>query len=495
MSPSMELRVLSGRHSGARAMVRGGERIGVGDDCDLVLSDFQFGEDVVAWLQLRAGRWSLTSEQPQATDSEDALDAPTGGNPLGGIAVLGDVALTVCAPELPWQRLPAQGPTASAQSLQLAESGDASTPTDTPREVRKQVTAQAKPVAKTPATAATAAQTETKTKTKTEPTRWGARIKPVWIIAIALLLLLIGVLWSVLMKAQSSSTDVLTEQAQHAPDRAKQQQLVRDAQLAIAAVDPALRLQVDELPAGGIAVSGWVANVTQLDRLAEQLSTLRPLPKLSLRAASEATDDLRDAASTAGIIKPSFELLGSGRIKIKGLVLDAAAHDKAMQTLRASLPKNLEMDDGLRVAALQGPALQEWLRASGFPNAKTQWNASTGRMQITLPLEVQERPRFENLLAKTDVPLVDIPFTLNVLDVVPSESKVARSAPAPALTHVSAAPLPFRIRSVVGGVTPYAILDDGSKLQPGGKRGAWTLDSVDGDRITFSGPKTLVLAR
>ena len=60
---------------------------------------------------------------------------------------------------------------------------------------------------------------------------------------------------------------------------------------------------------------------------------------------------------------------------------------------------------------------------------------------------------------------------------------------------MSAAPLPFRIRSVVGGVTPYAILDDGSKLQPGGKRGAWTLDSVDGDRITFSGPKTLVLAR
>ena len=83
-------------------MVRGGERIGVGDDCDLVLSDFQFGEDVVAWLQLRAGRWSLTSEQPQPTDSDEALDAPTGGNPLGGIAVLGDVALTVCAPELPW---------------------------------------------------------------------------------------------------------------------------------------------------------------------------------------------------------------------------------------------------------------------------------------------------------------------------------------------------------------------------------------------------------
>ena len=61
--------------------------------------------------------------------------------------------------------------------------------------------------------------------------------------------------------------------------------------------------------------------------------------------------------------------------------------------------------------------------------------------------------------------------------------------------HASAAPLPFRIRGVVGGAVPYVVLGDGSKLQPGGRRDGWRLVAVESDRLVFDGPRSLVVLR
>lgn len=493
MSSELELRILSGCHAGARASVRGGESIGAADDCDLVLTDIGIGEDVVAWLQLHAGRWSLASEQASMTavfaaDADESAPQEAAGTSFGSVAFVGELAITVCSPETPWQQVPQQRVESKVRDASPVSKRIEAAAVEPEMGDAESVSNTFEALAQNAETASKVKVTKFATKQQT-----GTGIKPWWVISVALLVLLCAVLWNILQKGVHPVETAPAASDAQPLDTARQQQLVRNAQLVVASVDPTLRLKIDPLSDGGIRISGWVASVDQLDRLAEKLSALRPMPQLSVRMASDVLDDFKEAARNAGIVKPDFELLGSGKVKVKGLVSDVPARDKALQTLRAGVPSNLEMEDGLRVAASQGPVLQQWLRAAGFPGASAQWN--DGVMQLTLPLEPQERPRLENLLARRDVPLTDIPFTLNVQYRVPSESKTARTAPAPELIHISKAPLPFRVTSVIGGVNPYVILADGGKLQPGGQRNGWRLDAVDTDRVTFSGPKTLVLAR
>ncbi|MPM17307.1 hypothetical protein SDC9_63695 [bioreactor metagenome] len=485
MSAVVELRVLNGRHAGARASVRGGESIGASDACDLVLTDIGVGEDVAAWLLLRAGAWSLASEppkaEPEATDVSQPLALPAEpGNSLGDVAYLGSVALTVCSEDAPWQKVPQRAIPARKDALPQVKEEDVSplSPASTP-----EVQAGDGPQER-------GAEPQTAT---TLPARPHARkISVGWFVALALLVLAVTVLWNLLRGPGLPPAS----EAQTAPriDLSQQPQLVRSAQLAVASVDPSLRLSVEGLPDGRVRVSGWVADVAQLDRLAEKLAALRPLPQLAVRTVADVTDDLREATRNAGIRKAAFELLGSGRVTVLGLVMDEAERQQAMQSLRASMPGTLVIEDGLRMASSQGPAMQEWLRKGGFSGAKAEWK--DGRMQLHLALAPQERPRLENLLARADGPMSEVLFTLHVQELAPEQARVLRVATAPAAhIHVSAAPLPFRIRSVVGGANSYVMLSDGSRLQPGGARNGWRLESVEADTLTFSGPKKLVLAR
>ena len=486
----MELRVLNGRHAGARANVRGGESIGAGDTCDLVLSDIGIGEDVAAWLWLKSGAWKLSSQHPDAASveaQEQADDADV--HELGSVAFLGDVALTVCMPDSPWQTAPSASAAAAKSMERKAALIDAQH-----KDAVNQALEQAPEASQDIAAEAVSTQPVDASEQSPQKRR---KIPVWWMVAFVLLLLLVIGLWSLLRMGAAPRGEMpsAVEQGARAGTVSGEasQKSVRDAQLAVASVDPALRLQIDPLPDGRVRVAGWVANIDQLDRLAEKLSALRPLPQLTVRAVADLKDDLNEAARESNIRKPAFELQGSGRVKLLGVVLDEAARDKALQSVRASLPKSLEIEDGLRVASGQGAALEAWLKSAGFAGAKAQW--VDGRMRLSLTLEAQDRARLERVLARSDNPLADLPFTLQVLEPAVSESPRARSAPAQKLIHVSAAPLPFRIRSVVGGANPYVVLGDGAVLQVGGQRGGWRLDSVDSDRLSLSGPRTLVLAR
>lgn len=497
MNAAVELRVLSGRHAGARALLAGGERVGSDDGCDLILTDLGLPLDVGAWIQIATGSWWVRATPEEAVSAE-APPPWVAEQPWGNAAYLGQVAVTVSPADAPWQAVPpglapaagfsvAAGGDAEATVPAVGADGGPSSGADEDPVMHAVPQQDGNAQALQGVGAADVLPREPPapaSKTTKPPRRW----HPAWIIGAALAALLLSVFWS-LLQGRTAAPVVAAPLAAPAIDLERQQRLVREVQLAIARVDPGLRLRIDALPAGGVRVSGWVADIAQLDRLAEGLADVRPVPALSVRTASDLMDDLIDAGGSE-VQSLRFELLGEGRVRAHGLVMAPAERDKVLALVRARVPPGIEIVDGLRVASQQGGAVQEWLRTAGFAGADARWDGE--QMVIGLDISNQERARLESVLARPATPLAGIPFVLRTREV----GRAVAQAPAPAPpVHASAAPLPFRIRSVVGGAVPYVVLGDGSKLQPGGRRAGWRLVAVEPDRLVFDGPRPLVVLR
>ena len=194
--------------------------------------------------------------------------------------------------------------------------------------------------------------------------------------------------------------------------------------------------------------------------------------------------------SLSGTKLPHYVLYGCTPLFILiGLVAALAERDKVLTLVRARVPPGIEIVDGLRVASEQGGAVRAWLHMAGFVGAEVHWDGE--QMAIALDIGSQERARLESLLVRPATPLSGIPFVLRAREV--TGRAVAATSALP--VHASAAPLPFRIRGVVGGVVPYVVLGDGAKLQPGGRRDGWRLVAVESDRLVFDGPRALVVLR
>lgn len=517
MSAAAELRILTGRHAGARAPLAGGERMGADDGCDLILTDLDLPSDMGAWVQIAMGRWWVRSSPPEAQALADAPPADPASSwvseqPWGAVAYLGQVAITVSAADAAWQAVPhghveAAGAAATADktaagtTLTAASAGSptqASGTGDPVLAVIPQNDAADPQHGHNPAPEPGGRAVDATVRTGagvaagSAPAKARRRWQPALIIGLALAALLLSVFWS-LLKGQGAQRAAEGAQASEANAAAagaeRQQRLLRDIQLAIARVDPGLRLRIEALPAGGARVSGWVADIAQLDRLAEGLAGIRPAPALAVRTASDLMDDLVEAGGPdAQALR--FELLGEGRVRAHGLVMAPAERDRVLALVRARVPPGIEIVDGLRVASAQGGTVQEWLRTAGFAGAEARWDGE--QMVIGLDIGGQERARLESLLARAATPLSGIPFVLRTREV----GRAPAVAAVPAVpAHASKAPLPFSIRSVVGGAVPYIVLGDGSKLQPGGRRAGWRLVAVESDRIVFDGPRSLVVLR
>ena len=461
MTQSLELRVLSGCHEGARALVAGGERLGEAPSDDLVLTDV--GSGVGAWLVLEDGRWGLSS-QP-AAEAETAAQAA-----FGEVLYLGAQALTVSAPSAPWPSGLVGRPAAAARPAGAVTMGQA-------REV---------PTETAPARAPAPSVPRANAPSGTGFPLSGA--KAMAVIGLAVIVMLLAVLWE-LFSDQTVNAKVRAAALPASAPVVATPSAIRDVQIRIARVDPGWRLQVEAATDGRVKVSGWLSDVGQLDRLADALQEVRPPPELAVRTAADLLDDLAGAVNAEGD-SYRFALLGAGRVRVSGLVMTAEQRDLVLQRLRERVPSGVEVVDGLTLAAAQGPQVTQWLKTHGFPDNEAQWR--DGQMHMRVSLLAQERQRLESLLSRSSSPLAGIPFVLQAREV----QAVAMPSAAPArLVHASKAPLPFKIRGVVGGANPYVVLGDGAKLQPGGRRQGWRLVAVESDRLVFDGPRRLMIER
>jgi len=55
--------------------------------------------------------------------------------------------------------------------------------------------------------------------------------------------------------------------------------------------------------------------------------------------------------------------------------------------------------------------------------------------------------------------------------------------------------VPFGILSVVGGDTPFIVLEDGQKLLVGGTYRNYRLISIEDNQLTFDGPRPAIVLR
>jgi len=466
--PEIELRILSGCHQGASLDLAAGAVVHVGSegDCDVLLSDCGLDADAPLQVSWRGGRWFVRAAQDEAHEAHGHGAGALPGVALGAPALIGQVHVTVCAAHLDWSAVELARPAPRADATPLPEDGaecaDAAPADEAPLQ------ADAPPPAAALARAA--------------PARRLLALPAVGLLALALL----GTGWAVWRHAPDSAPVNL---ASHSPAALQlspqaQERAVKEASLAIALADPALRMRVVANAQGGVTVSGWVDSAEQFDRLAQALSSLRPLPRLAVRTAQEVFDALTDVGTAQGL-SLRFAPMGAGKVQVRGVVLTPELQQRTLVQLRQRAPEGIEILDGLRVAAQQGPEVVRWLGAQGLTVRRADWDGE--QLVLTVEVTPAQRQQLERLLAQAQTPLSDVPFVL--------QTQLVKEAAAARRLSLAEAGLPFGIRSVVGGDAPYVVLADGAKLQPGGARAGWRLAAIAPDHLVFDSPRRLEVSR
>ena len=452
---ALELRVLSGRHAGACAVARDGLLLGAGDDADVILTDLDPGGGLVRLHLMADERWLLAS-----ADAEPDVQARAQASRMGVAGYWGGLALCVSAPQTDWPPMPLAVPNPPAEPGQSSELDE---PELAPALDSKPLTHLTEAVGM-PAG------------------RAGSRPRQaVWLGAVVLFVLMLlglGVMaWDFLGHAAGG-----VERPAASPQvdlTAQAQRQVPDLALAIAQVDPVLRLQLTPQRDGRVQVSGWVDSVAQFDRLADALGTRRPAPQMRVFVASDVRTELR--AQLAGSYPQlDFSQGGPGVLRVRGIMLTEAAEAEALAAVRPLLPAGLELVSELRLAGKLAPDVQAALAAAGFDNVRAHWDGA--QVVATLSLPDSLRARLENsLLALADR------FPGLPLRIVPEMFTTANQA--------TRAKSPFPIRGVVGGAVPYVVLPGGGKLLPGGTHAGWRLHSIEADVLVFDAPRRLAVAR
>ena len=455
---AIELRVLSGRHAGACVAARDNLMLGAGDEADVILTDLASDAGAARLYLVEGGRWLLWSAT-EAPDAEALAKAPRWGVP----GHWGGVALCVCEPNTDWPEPPPEPVPSPRPTVAPAETSAPADPGSTDAESDVLSAAQAAPA---PA--------------RRPDTRAGPRRRTSWVSVTALVLIVLVALAVTAWQALGpSSTPVPAPPIEPVDQTAQAEAQIPDLQLAIAQVDPGLRMRLTPRADGRVDIQGWVASIPELDRLAGALSARRPSPVLRVRVTHELRAELRAllAGSHAHL---DFAPDGPIGIQVRGIVLGEAGRRAALDAVRAVLPTQLTLRDGLRLAEDMAVDVRNALVLAGFPDTRAQWNGD--EMVVTVPLPGTARGRLEKALLGLTERFAGLPLRIVPEPIAPPQ-------------QASLSPAPFAIRGVVGGPAPYLILSDGGRVLPGGSHAGWRLEAIEDDVLLFDAPRRIRVAR
>jgi len=234
------------------------------------------------------------------------------------------------------------------------------------------------------------------------------------------------------------------------------------------------RLQAAMTAQGTVQVSGWVRDEAERDALAAALAQIWPMPAMQV---STETDALRTAqkALDGFPVKYLPRYDGDGRLSILGVAADEAGRAAAVEAVRAQLPGMVVMGNGIQLAPAVADALARELAANGLNGVTLSWQPH--RLQTDASaLDTEQMERFETVLTAFNQRFFDI-----------------AALPGPDRPYADS--VPFGIRSVVGGKTPFIVLEDGSKLLVGGTYRRYRLTGIEEKRLTFDGPRPAIVLR
>ncbi|SDG75021.1 hypothetical protein SAMN05660652_00623 [Propionivibrio dicarboxylicus] len=240
------------------------------------------------------------------------------------------------------------------------------------------------------------------------------------------------------------------------------------------------RAEIVRLADGKLRVDATVIDEAEYERLADALSRLHPRPGLRRTDEREFVQSVCQsvAAEEDGVV---CEYLDNGRFRIRGHVASENLREILPARLSAEFPAIRRIDDIRMSRVKMAEHLLDVLRSKGLTDLRGQWR--DGVFVIETPTLAGDQASLAHALADADRQFGRwLRFAV--------KSPVS-SHPA---AHVDPS-LPFHPSTVVGGATPYLVLDNGQKILVGGHVGAWHLVGIDAERVRLDGPSPITFTR
>lgn len=461
-----ELRVLSGTHAGARALVMQDTQI-VGSDpgCDFVLSD----EGVLA----RHARLELREDGSSVLSWLDGGLEPLVVRPGQGTRI-GPVSIAIDAADAPWQQdvelvealpLPTGPGTGGAPDGAAPGAGTdgVQEPLTGPQAVQDpQEAAQSAPAASRRADFHAGMKRHLQAALLT----FGA-------------LAAVAVTGTVLWRGQAAPGPSPATAGARAGGAAASADITRlNALRAIIAelqLEDRVRIEAQAGQAPRV-VAAWLTD-EEAEMLAAALTRLPVRPRLQLESEPDTVARVQDyvlrqpSAGEQGL-KASY--LGQGRFRLEGRVAHEGARESLLTALAREFPLVRAVDSALVTQAEAAETMLADLKARGVGDIEGLWQDGALRLKVLLAQgEVQ---KWESVL-QTVVDRHGLPFRADVvLGASPAAGTAAREAA-----------LPFTVRSIVSGDPSYVTLADGRRLVADGRADGWRLAEIGAKQLIFEG--------
>ena len=460
----LELRVLSGAHRDAHCPVHDGATVGSDLACDIILEDADAPEYRI-FLSIDAGYWSVSPSD----DSNDQPQRLAFNHPLA----LGGAAITIAPATSPWPVAPTPAivsePTFDHEPKPTAERAAASEWPDV-------ITVGHEPTAPTVHAGSATGKRNSHTTTPPRPTMPALRKRDSWPVMLGVAAVILAILVAIIMAYLPAATG--TPRPNVDPRMEAAQQSIGQINAALERLGLASRLHVSLSADRSVTVSGWVHDEQEERRVAGVLSQVSPMPALRLSSEAQA---LRAAQSTLRKFPikyvPRYE--GNGRLRVTGVAPDNATRSAALRALTEQVPGMTILGGDIALQNEVEDTLRRALDAAGLSVASILWQ-SEGLVVDPSRLDALQQTRLQALVKDLNARYADV--------------IIATQAP----TTTQAQPgdsVPFRIRSVVGGLQPYVVLGDGSKLMAGGNYQGYLLVEISDKRLVFEGPHRVIIPR
>ena len=489
-----ELRILSGLHAGAHEPLdEAGAVLGSAADCDFILGDPGMAPRQ-GRLQAGESGWRLHLESPVTGEPPESVAMPP-----GSLHRVGPVVVSIDAADAPWP-----DEARVRELLDAPRPADAEQAADASREPTSPSGADA--AARTADGRAEGAEegedgedSEAGEALEDAEATEAASLRPPgaspsWMpprgpsphrtrlfIGAALGVIVLALLWAVLPQGERLDGQAVAglapvaPPAPGAPPAEGGEALVAEITRAVEALALGQAFEVRIDASGRPVVKTGVLNAADHERLALALSSFRPRPGLSVISESElfqaVSEALAEKARQRGAVLKVVNA-GGGRFRIEGQLKTTRQRDELLGELQDALPVAV-LESGLIVPEDLAARMLEELQAARVASVEGQW--SDGQLRLDVCALRGNVARWEALLASV-AQRYPVPFTATLC---------ADGGASPAAAAKALAQLPFRLRSVVSGDTPYVVVDDGARLMVGGRRGEWRLASVDAQSVVF----------
>ena len=330
----LELRVLTGTHAGARALLAEQPQwIGRGEDCALILSD----EGLL-------DQHACIEHRPDGTlllIGADESQAPVVIRP-GESTWVGPVRIAVAVLGSDWHEDP---PLASAASIPEPET--TTEPSAQPLHPARRV-------------------------------RWGARAVLAVSIAAAVLAWLLAQPVISAMSAGAQPTPLTpTPSAAQEPLGQLIARLGLKGRVTFESVDPQRPMVKAQLLSG-----------EEVEALAHALAQRQPRPQLTLVDEAQAVDQVTQGVRRLGELfdaKLSTHYLGAGRFRVEGQVAEAAQRDQLASDLQDTHPQVVAFEMAIEVRAQAARALVDELKRRGVAQLQARWDQGLLTMDVGVP--------------------------------------------------------------------------------------------------------------